>query len=67
MLNKHNKNLSLKMEMQEIRSLIFINSDKESIREFTTTDKREKDENLIVTLEAEVGIRQVFDNYNFLN
>lgn len=67
MLNKHNKNLSLKMEMQEIRSLIFINSDKESIREFTTTDKREKDENLIVTLEAEVGIRQVFDNYNVLN
>lgn len=67
MLNRHNKNLSLKMEMQEIRSLIFINSDKESIRAFTTTDKREKDENLIPTLEAEVGIRQVFDDYNVLN
>lgn len=65
-LNKHNKDLLLKMEMQEIRSLIFINSDKESIREFTITDKREKDENLIATLEAEVGIRQVFDNYNIL-
>lgn len=66
-LNKHNKNLSLKSEMQEIRNLIFINSDKESIREFIINDKRERDENLIATLEAAVGIRPVLDYYSVLN
>ncbi|EHI96849.1 NUDIX hydrolase [Clostridium sp. DL-VIII] len=67
LLNIHNKDLELKMEMQEIRNLIFINSDKESIREFVTTDKRERDENLIATLEAAVGIRTVSDYYSVLN
>ncbi|MBU3145442.1 NUDIX hydrolase [Clostridium sp. CF012] len=59
LLNKHNEDLALKMEMQEIRSLIFIDANKQAIEEFITKDKRAKDGNLIATLEAAVGIRAV--------
>lgn len=44
---------------QEIRDLIFVDAKKEAIEEFISTDKREKDGNLISTLEATVGMRQV--------
>lgn len=59
LLNKHNEGLALKREMQEIRSLIFIATEKKAVEEFINRDKREKDENLIATLEAAVGIRPV--------
>lgn len=58
-LNKHNENLALKNEMQEIRSLVFLNTDRQTVKQFISENKREKDENLIPTLEAAVGIRQV--------
>ncbi|MGH4137087.1 hypothetical protein [Clostridium sp.] len=59
LLNNHNEALALKMEMQEIRSLIFLDTNKQAIQEFVTNDKRERDGNLIATLEASVGIRPV--------
>lgn len=59
LLNKHNEYLALKMEMQEIRSLIFLDAKKQAIEEFVTKDVREKDGNLIATLEAAVGIRSI--------
>lgn len=59
LLKKHNEDLALKMEMQEIRSLIFLDAKKQAIEEFVIKDKREKDGNLIATLEAAVGIRPV--------
>lgn len=58
-LKRHNEELSSKMEMQEIRDLIFLDAKKEAIEEFISTDKREKDGNLIYTLEAAIGIRQI--------
>ena len=59
LLNNHNEDLALKMEMQEIRSLIFLDAKKQAIEEFVTKDTRDKDGNLIATLEAAVGIRPV--------
>ena len=59
LLNKHNEDLALRMEMQEIRSLIFLDAKKQAIEEFVTKDKRKMDGNLIATLEAAVGIRPV--------
>ena len=59
LLDKHNEDLALKMEMQEIRSLIFLNATKQSVEEFVAKDKREKDGNLVATLEAAVGIRPI--------
>ena len=59
LLNKHNEDLALRMELQEIRSLIFLDAKKQAIEEFATKDKREMDGNLIATLEAAVGIRPV--------
>jgi hypothetical protein len=59
LLNKHNEELAIKMEMQEIRSLIFLDAKKQAIEEFISNDKREMDGNLIATLEAAVGIRTV--------
>lgn len=59
LLNKHNADLSLKNKMQEIRSLIFVDAGKEAVKEFVIKDKRKKDENLVATLEAAVGIRPV--------
>jgi len=67
LLNNHNEKLALKMEMQEIRTLIFLNSEKEAIEEFVTNDKREKDENLIATLEAAVGIKPVLGFSIYMN
>lgn len=61
LLNKHNTELALKMEMQEIRSLIFLDAKKEAIVEFIANDRRLKDENLIATLESAVGIRPVLN------
>lgn len=58
-LIKHNEALALKNEMQEIRSFVFINAEKEAVMEFVTKDKREKDRNLIAALEATVGIRSI--------
>jgi len=54
LLNKHNDTLALKTELQEIKSLIFIDAKKEAVKEFAA---KEKDGNLIATLEAAVGIR----------
>jgi 8-oxo-dGTP pyrophosphatase MutT (NUDIX family) len=59
LLNKHNEDLAIKVEMQEIRSLIFLDAKKQAIEEFISNDKREMDGNLIATLEAAVGIRTV--------
>ena len=59
LLKKHNENLALKMEMQEIRELIFLDANKESIDKFISEDKSKKDENLLATLDAAVGIRPV--------
>lgn len=64
LLYKHNEDLALRMEMQEIRSLIFVDAEKTAIEQFVTMDKREKDENLIAALEAAVGIRQVSKQIN---
>ncbi len=59
LLRRHNEDLASKMEMQEIRDLIFLDAKKEAIMEFVSKDKREKDGNLIATLEAAIGIRPV--------
>lgn len=61
LLNKHNQNLKTKMELQEIKSLVYVDAEKVAVEEFAAKDKRDKDENLIAALEAEVGIRQVLN------
>lgn len=59
LLKRYNEDLASKKQMQEIRELIFLDAEKEAIVKFVSEDKREKDENLIATLEAAVGIRPV--------
>lgn len=66
LLNIHNEGLALKMKMQEIRSLIFLDAKKGAIEEFIARDKREKDENLIATLESSVGIRPILLSDKYL-
>ncbi|MFL0247108.1 hypothetical protein [Candidatus Clostridium stratigraminis] len=59
LINSHNKSLALKNKMQEIRSLIFIDASREAVNEFIIKNVSKKDGNLVATLEAAVGLRQI--------
>lgn len=56
---RYNKGLILKGISPELSSLVFIKAEQNSIENFINSDLREKDENLIPTLKAAVGLHSV--------
>lgn len=57
--NDHNKCLMYKGLTPEINSLIFVSNNKESVARFLVNYSHDKDENLIATLKAAVGLYPV--------
>jgi len=60
---RYNQELISQKISPELSSLVFIKAEQDSIKDFIYNDSREKDENLIPTLEAAVGLRNI-KNFN---
>lgn len=56
---RYNQELISQKISPELSSLVFIKAEQGSIKDFIYNDLREKDENLIPTLEAAVGLRNI--------
>lgn len=57
--------LACRGENPELKNLVFVGTDPESVEEFIKRDIRQADENLVPVLEAAVGMYQVFDINDF--
>ena len=56
---RFNQDLISQNIIPELSSLVFIKAEQDLIKDFISNDLREKDENLIPTLEAAVGLRNI--------
>jgi len=65
--NKYIHELTFKGENSEFKNLMFIKADRESVEEFIKIDSRQRDENLVPTLEAALGIYKVRNISDFDN
>lgn len=62
--NGFNQELILKGISPELSSLVFVKADQNSIDNFINIDSRNKDENLIPTLKAAVGLQSIKESIN---
>lgn len=64
MFERYNQGLTLKGISPEISSLLFIDADQNALKNFIDRDFRNKDENLIPTLKAAMGLQSIKESIN---